>query len=85
VIGPVINRILTKRMEFSLRLREQSGEDAEQARLSMMYAYSVLLGLQLLRRAAPQLVPEGATPQGLRDYVASLIRQAAGIQFPATA
>jgi len=85
LIGPVINRILAKRMEFSLRLRRQYGEDPEQARLSMMYAYSVLLGLQLLRRAAPHLVPEGATPQGLRDYVASLIRQAAGIQFPAAA
>ncbi len=81
VIGPAINRILSKRMAFSLRMREQSGEDAEQARLSMMYAYSVLLGLQLLRRAAPQMVPEGdGTPQELRDYVASLIRQAAGIQ-----
>ncbi|SRR5258708_8194187 len=85
VIGPVINRILTKRMAFSLRMREQSGEDAEQARLSMMYAYSVLLGLQLLRRAAPHLVPEGGTPQDLRDYVASLIRQAAGIHLPAAA
>jgi AcrR family transcriptional regulator len=85
VIGPVINRIVTKRMEFSLRLREQSGEDAEQARLSMMYAYSVLLGLLLLRRAAPQLVPEGGTPQGLRDHVASLVEQAVGMQFPAAA
>ena len=85
VIGPVISRILTKRMAFSLRVREQCGEDAEQARLSMMYAYSVLLGLQLLRRASPQLVPEGGTPQGLREYVASLIRQATGIHLPAAA
>lgn len=86
VIGPAINRILQKRMAFSLRLREQSGQDTEQARLSMMYAYSVLLGLQLLRRAAPHLVPEGnGTPQELRDYVASLIRQAAGIGLPAAA
>lgn len=83
VIGPAINRILAKRMAFSLRVREQSGEDAEQARTSIMYAYSVLLGLQLLRRAAPHLVPEGdGTPRELRDYVASLIRQAAGIQQP---
>jgi AcrR family transcriptional regulator len=85
VIGPVINRILTKRMAFSLRLREESGQDAEQARLSMMYAYSVLLGLQMLRRAAPHLVPEGGTPQGLHEYVASLIRQAAGIHLPTAA
>lgn len=85
VIGPVINRILNKRMAFSLRLREQCGEDAEQARTSMMYAYSVLLGLQLLRRAAPHLVPEGSTPKDLRDYVASLIRQATGIHLPAAA
>lgn len=85
VIGPAINRILQKRMEFSLRLREQAGQDAEQARMSMMYAYSVLLGLQLLRRAAPHLVPEGSTPQGLHDYVASLIRQAAGIHLPTAA
>jgi AcrR family transcriptional regulator len=85
VIGPVINRILSKRMEFSLRLREAAGQDSDQARTSMMYAYSVLLGLQLLRRAAPDLVPEGGTPQGLHDYVASLIRQAAGIHLPAAA
>ena len=50
-----------------------------------MYAYSVLLGLQMLRRAAPQLVPEGGTPQGLHEYVASLIRQAAGIHLPTAA
>ena len=86
VIGPAINRILQKRMEFSLRLREQAGQDAEQARLSMMYAYSVLLGLQLLRRAAPHLVSEGSgTPQEFRDYVALLIKQAAGIEVPAAA
>lgn len=86
VIGPAINRILQKRMEFSQRLREQAGQDAEQARLSMMYAYSVLLGLQLLRRAVPHLVPEGSgTPQELRDYVALLVRQAAGIDLPAAA
>ncbi|MGH3415711.1 MAG: TetR/AcrR family transcriptional regulator [Actinocrinis sp.] len=85
VIGPVINRILTKRMAFSLRMREQYGEDAAQAHRSMMYAYSVLLGLQLLRRAAPELVPEGGTPQDLRDYVASLIRQATGLDLPAAA
>ena len=85
VIGPAINRILQKRMEFSLRLREQAGQNAEQARMSMMYAYSVLLGLQLLRRAAPHLIPEGSgTPQELRDYVAALIRQAAGIELPTT-
>lgn len=83
VIGPAINRILQKRMEFSLRLREQCGQNAEQARMSMMYAYSVLLGLQLLRRAAPHLIPEGnGTPQELRDYVAALIRQAAGVGLP---
>jgi AcrR family transcriptional regulator len=85
VIGPVIDRILTKRMAFSLRMRQEAGEDAEQARLSMMYAYSVLLGLQMLRRAAPHLVPEGCTPQGLHEYVASLIRQAAGIHLPTAA
>lgn len=83
MIGPAIHRILTKRMAFSLRLREQFGEDAEQARASIMHAYSVLLGLHLLRRAAPHLVPEGGTPQGLRDYVVSLIRQAAEIRLPA--
>jgi len=85
VIGPAINRILTKRMAFSLRMREESGEDAEQARVSMMHAYSVLLGLQMLRRAAPQLVPEGGTPEGLHEYVASLIRQAVGIHLPTAA
>ena len=86
VIGPAINRILRKRMAFSLRLREQSGEEAEQARQSIMYTYSVLLGLQLLKRAAPHLVPEGdGTPQELRDYVASLIRQAAGIDLSTAA
>lgn len=83
MIGPAVHRILTKRMSFSLRLRVQCGEDADQARVSIMYAYSVLLGLQLLRRATPQLVPEGDTPQGLRDYVAALISQAAGITWPA--
>lgn len=83
LIGPAVHRILAKRMAFSLRLREQLGEDAEQARTSMMYAYSLLLGLQLLRRAAPHLVPQGSTPQGLGDYVASLIRQAAGSGTPA--
>jgi AcrR family transcriptional regulator len=86
VIGPAINRILRKRMAFSLRMREQSGEDPEQARLSMMHAYSVLLGLQLLRRAAPHFIPEGGdTPQELRDYMASLIKQVAGLHWPTTA
>ncbi|MBS2963624.1 TetR/AcrR family transcriptional regulator [Actinocrinis puniceicyclus] len=83
VIGPAVNRILSKRMTFSLRVRVQCGEDEKQARTSMMYAYSVLLGLQLLRRVTPRLVPEGDTPQGLRDYVAALIRQAAGIELSA--
>ncbi len=85
VIGPVISRILTKRMAFSLRMREQYGEDVVQARRSTMYAYSVLLGLQLLRRAAPDLVPEGGTPQDVREYVATLIRQATGLELPAAA
>jgi AcrR family transcriptional regulator len=83
VISPIINRILAKRMEFSLRMREQAGEEPEQARRSMLLAYSVLLGLQLLHRAAPPLVPEGDTPRSVCDYGAVLIREAAGVQFPA--
>jgi AcrR family transcriptional regulator len=84
-IGPVIGRVLTKRMEFCLRCREEAGEDARRARESVMCAYSVVLGLHLLRRAAPQLASDLGAPQELRDYVTSMIREAAGAYLPAAA
>jgi AcrR family transcriptional regulator len=82
-IGPVIHRILAKRMACSLRLRIAAGENPQEARLSMMYTYSVLLGLHMLRRAAPELVPECGTPESLHDFVAALVRQAAEAFVPA--
>jgi AcrR family transcriptional regulator len=79
VIGPAVDRIVRKRMEFSQRLREQAGLSAEQSEQSSLHAYSVWLGLQLLRQAVPGLVPGETTGEGLSDYVAELGRIAVGL------
>lgn len=84
VIGPAVDRVLGKRMAFSQRCREEAGQSAEQAHASMLYSYSLFLGVLMLRRAAPGMIPESGTPDGLRDYVTTLIRQAAeGFVAPA--
>jgi AcrR family transcriptional regulator len=79
VIGPAIDRIVRKRLAFAQRLREQAGLSAEQAEQSSLHAYSVWLGLQLLRQAAPGLVPGELSGEGLSDYVSELGRIAVGL------
>jgi AcrR family transcriptional regulator len=79
VIGPAIDRIVRKRMAFSQRLREQAGLAPDQAERSALHAYSVWLGLQLLRQAVPGMVADDLTGEGLSEYVAQLGRQAAGL------
>ncbi|HEY3866891.1 MAG TPA: TetR/AcrR family transcriptional regulator [Actinocrinis sp.] len=76
VIGPVVNRVLAKRMAYSLRCRQEAGEDPQQAHQAMLSAYSVILGLNLLRRAAPGLLPGDGAPREVQDYVRGLIREA---------
>jgi len=79
VIGPAIERIMRKRMSYSQRLREQAGLQPDQAELSALHAYSVWLGLQLLRQAVPGMVPEELTGESLSDYVSQLGRFAVGL------
>ena len=74
-IGPVIERILAKRMSFSLRMRLDSGLAQQDSQWAAVHAYSAWLGLQLLRRAAPGLIPEDSTPEGFFQYAASLSTQ----------
>ena len=71
-IGPVVERILTKRMSFSLRMRQDAGTGQDDSQWAAIHAYSAWLGLQLLRRAAPGLIPEDGTPEGFFQYAASL-------------
>ena len=79
VIGPAVDRIVRKRMGYSQRLREQAGLSPEQAEQSSLHAYSVWLGLQLLRQAVPGLVPAETTGESLSDYVGQLGRRAVGL------
>jgi len=79
VIGPAVERIVHKRMAFSQRLREQAGLSPEQAERSAVHAYSVWLGLQLLRQAVPGLIPQEMNGENLADYVAELGRIAVGL------
>ncbi|HEX4788650.1 MAG TPA: TetR/AcrR family transcriptional regulator [Actinospica sp.] len=79
VIGPAVDRIVRKRMTYSQRLREQAGLSPEQAEQSALHAYSVWLGLQLLRQAVPGLVPGETTGETLSDYVSELGRLAVGL------
>jgi len=79
VIGPAIERITRKRMSYSQRLREQAGLQPDQAELSALHAYSVWLGLQLLRQAVPGMVPEELTGESLSDHVSQLGRFAVGL------
>jgi AcrR family transcriptional regulator len=79
VIAPAIERIVRKRMAYSQRLREQAGLSPDQAERSALHAYSVWLGLQLLRQAVPGAVPEDLSGETLSDYVAQLGRQAVGL------
>jgi AcrR family transcriptional regulator len=79
VIGPAIERIVRKRMAYSQRLREQAGLTPEQAERSSMHAYSVWLGLQLLRQAVPAMVPEELSGETLSDYVSQIGRLAVGL------
>ncbi|HEV2640096.1 MAG TPA: TetR/AcrR family transcriptional regulator [Actinocrinis sp.] len=75
-IGPVVERILAKRMAFSQRMREDAGRgdegrDHAEGQWAVVHAYSAWLGLQLLRRAAPGLMPEGGVTEGFFHYAAS--------------
>jgi AcrR family transcriptional regulator len=82
MIGPAVERILRKRMDFSLRLRTELGADVAEARSAMLHAYSVVLGLQLLRRAVPGMVPECSAPEDFMAYVGSLAQEAVSLAFP---
>lgn len=95
-IGPVVERILTKRMSFSMRMRQDAGSvgeaaateaggeaagtevtftGADESQWAAVHAYSAWLGLQLLRRAAPGLIPEGGVTEGFFQYAAALSAQ----------
>lgn len=79
VIGPAVERIVNKRMAYAQRLREQAGLSTAQAEKSSLHAYSVWLGLQLLRQAVPGLVPEEISGAALSDYVSQVGRIAVGL------
>jgi AcrR family transcriptional regulator len=74
-IAPVIERILAKRMAFSMRMRQDGGGSPRDSQQAAIHSYSAWLGLQLLRRAAPGLIPEDGTPEGFFQYAASLSAQ----------
>lgn len=71
-IGPVVERVLTKRMSFSLRMRQDAGAGQQDAQWAGIHAYSAWLGLQLLRRAAPGLIPQEDATAAFFQYAASL-------------
>jgi AcrR family transcriptional regulator len=73
-IGPAAERILTKRIAFSRRLRQEAdpGTDAQESQWSAIHAYSAWLGLQLLHRTAPGIIPEGGVAEGFFQYATSL-------------
>jgi AcrR family transcriptional regulator len=86
VISPVIERVLAKRMAFSQLMREEAGSDAAGARQSVLHTYAVWLGLQLLRRAAPGMIPENGAPEGFMEYLGGLELRAVGFhRFPSPA
>lgn len=56
-IGPVVTRILHKRLAFHQSRGEQAGQPSEQARAHALYAHALQLGAQLLRRATGDAIP----------------------------
>jgi AcrR family transcriptional regulator len=60
-IGPVVTRILRKRLTYHQARREQAGQSTEQARAHALYAHALQLGTQLLRRATEDTIPDFAT------------------------
>lgn len=64
-IGPVVTRILHKRLAFHQSRREQAGQPSEQARAHALYAHALQLGTQLLRRATGDAIPGLDGAEGL--------------------
>jgi AcrR family transcriptional regulator len=85
VIGPAVERILRKRMAFSLRLRGELGADGPQSKAAALHAYTVVLGMQMLRRAVPGMIPECGTPEEFVSCVGSLLAQPDALAFPGLA
>lgn len=77
VIGPAVHRVLAKRMAYALRCRHEAGEDPIEAEQAVLGQFAMIFGLNLLRRAVPDLLPGVAAPGAADDYVRHLIDRAA--------
>jgi AcrR family transcriptional regulator len=72
-LRPALDRVMRKRLDFSLRLRAELGLTEPDAGLHVVLSYATWLGLYLLRRGAPELVEAAGPPEALTDYVTRLL------------
>src|SRR5690349_21212096 len=59
VVGPILEQVTRRRLEFGARLTEELGLPADAAYRHALTALTMTVGIALIRRGAPQLLPQG--------------------------
>lgn len=73
LVGPVIQRVNNRRIQFMVDCYLAMGLAAREARQRAVLAYSAYLGTLQLRRDAPETIPAGPEFEAYMDYVSSVL------------
>jgi AcrR family transcriptional regulator len=73
VVGPILEQVTRRRLEFGARLSEQLGLSADEAYRHALTALTMTVGIALMRRGAPQLLPQGEEKDAYVRYIVDLL------------
>lgn len=73
VVGPFLERVTEERIAWGARLNEELGFAPDVARRHALAAWTVAVGIALVRRGAPQLLPQGEEADAFKRYIMELL------------
>ncbi|MFE3201185.1 TetR/AcrR family transcriptional regulator [Embleya sp. NPDC055664] len=73
VVGPILEQVTRRRLEFGARLTEELGLPADAAYRHALTALTMTVGIALIRRGAPQLLPQGEEKDAYVRYILELL------------
>lgn len=74
VVGPFLERVTEQRIAWGAALNEELGLAPVVARQHALAAWMVAVGIALVRRGAPQLLPQGDESDAFKRYIMELLR-----------
>ncbi|GAA4985759.1 TetR/AcrR family transcriptional regulator [Yinghuangia aomiensis] len=74
VVGPFLDRVTRQRLEWGAGINEELGLAPEEARQHALAAWMMAIGIALVRRGAPQLLPQGDEADAFKRFVMELMR-----------